>query len=478
MTEDTFREVINRLSYIVDKTDFEGHVYAVGGCVRDSILGREIKDIDICVDLPDGGIRLAQYIHDGNNTCGGIVTYPSYGTAMFRLLTHPDVEIECVQTRKECYRDENSRNPETCYGTLEEDAMRRDLTINALYMDVYTFGIIDPTGRGKADITEHRLRVTSTPEIVYGDDPLRILRLCVFHGRLGWDVDDETYRGAKSCVDRLSIITVERIRNELDKMLLCDDPVKPLEMLRELGAMEYVMPSLCDTFGMGQNKYHSGTVWEHTMTVLSNMAKYRFPHGYTVPELTLRLAALLHDIGKVRTRTVDENGNVHFYGHEEASAVMCDHILRTIKYPNDVIADVRFLVRNHMRCKQWRVDKIKAKSLRKLQYECGRKYFTPLLALIDADNHAHAPEYCIDGQCERVLNETMRMISVGDDMFGYKLPINGDDIMKTFGLEPGKEVKTYLAHALKVAFSEPGIAKGKLLRILRKSKPNIDGVVK
>jgi poly(A) polymerase len=436
-------------------------------------MGNEIKDIDVVLDLPSGGIRFAEWMEKNHFTFGSVVTYPTYGTAMFKLASFPDVEIECVQTRKEQYHDESSRNPETAYGTLEEDVMRRDLTINSLLWNISKEELIDITGNGLKDIHEHRIRVTSTPDIVYSDDPLRILRCVRFYSRFhgestDWYIEETTLKGMYFNVDRLSIITKERIADELNKMLLCKDPVCAMKLLKDIGAMKYVIPELEETFGMKQNKYHFGNVWEHTLKVLDNITNdCLWPDGrYT---LVQRMSALLHDIGKIKTRTVDENGNVHFYQHELASADMCDVILRRLKYSNEFIKDVQFLVKNHMRTKQWGDDcsHMKDKSLHKFQYECGDKYYGMLLSLIDADNKAHAPEYCLNNQCRLIDNRTVEMIVENTDMFGYRLPIDGNDVMVIKGLKPGREVKECLDYALKLAFNNPKIDKETLLKHIK-----------
>ena len=468
-----YREILNHLKVIIIGTEWENHLYSVGGCVRDSIMGNEIKDIDVVLDLPSGGIRFAEWMEKNHFTFGSVVTYPTYGTAMFKLASFPDVEIECVQTRKEQYHDESSRNPETAYGTLEEDVMRRDLTINSLLWNISKEELIDITGNGLKDIHEHRIRVTSTPDIVYSDDPLRILRCVRFYSRFhgestDWYIEEATLKGMYFNVGRLSIITKERIADELNKMLLCKDPVCAMKLLKDIGAMKYVIPELEETFGMKQNKYHFGDVWEHTLKVLDNITNDCFwlDGRYT---LVQRMSALLHDIGKIKTRTVDENGNVHFYQHELASVGLCETILRRLKYSNDFIKDVQFLVKNHMRTKNWGDDcsHMKDKSLRKFQYECGNKYYAMLLSLIDADNKAHAPEHCLPNQCHRIDDRTVEMIVENTDMFGYRLPIDGNDIMAIKGLKPGREVKECLDYALKLAFNNPKIDKETLLKHIK-----------
>ena len=218
MTKDKFLEICHYLKHILDGSDFVSHTYVVGGAVRDFVMGNEIKDIDLVVSLPSGGINLANWLYDNDFLIYKPVLYPTYGTSMFQLKEFPDIELEAVQTRKEQYKDKNSRNPETAYGTIQEDAMRRDLTINALYYSIDTAKIVDVTGKGLNDIENHIIRVTSDPDIVYQDDALRILRCIRFASRFGWNVEDTTYFGMIRNVNRLEIITKERVKDELNKM--------------------------------------------------------------------------------------------------------------------------------------------------------------------------------------------------------------------------------------------------------------------
>ena len=158
MTEDKFHKIVLYLKDLIKGTKFDGKTYVVGGAVRDLLMNKEIKDVDIVVELPNGGIEIAKWMEESDYTHGSVVTYPTYGTAMFRLNEYPEVEIECVQTRKEQYKDKNSRNPETEYGTLYEDIMRRDFTCNTLLYDITNCQVLDLTGKGIEDIKNKIIR--------------------------------------------------------------------------------------------------------------------------------------------------------------------------------------------------------------------------------------------------------------------------------------------------------------------------------
>ena len=158
MTKETYLIVIDTLGSFIVGTPFEGHVYSVGGCERDRLMGREIKDIDLVCDLPNGGIELAKNLEKRGLTKGSVVTYEHFGTAMFHLKIFPDIELEAVQTRSECYHNMESRNPDTAFGTIHDDCMRRDFTINTIYRNVNTGEILDLTGKGIEDIKNKILR--------------------------------------------------------------------------------------------------------------------------------------------------------------------------------------------------------------------------------------------------------------------------------------------------------------------------------
>ena len=221
MKLERYIQIKDFLKGLIVGTEWEGHVFTVGGCVRNEIMGLEIKDIDMCVSLQGGGIRFAEWLRDNGYATKGVAVYPNYGTAMLHLNEFPEVELEFVQTRKEKYIDHSCRNPETAFGSIEDDCMRRDLTINALYANISTGEIVDITGKGVNDIKNHIIRTPNDSDIIYDDDPLRILRCIRFASRYGWDIETETYEGMVRNVSRLEIITKERVQDEFCKMLPC-----------------------------------------------------------------------------------------------------------------------------------------------------------------------------------------------------------------------------------------------------------------
>jgi len=460
MKREEFHKITQYIGGIIKGTPFEGHTFAVGGSVRDFYMGNDIKDIDLVIDLPHGGVDFANWCKDNGYT-KTVVIYETYGTAMFRFHQFPDEEIECVMTRGEKYLDKDSRNPVTVFADINEDAIRRDLTINALYYNVCTGEILDLVG-GREDINNHIIRTTNTdPDVVFDDDPLRILRVIRFATRYGWDIETKTYKSMKKFAKRLKIITKERIQAELNKILLCDNAVMGINYIYEIGAMKYVVPDFEKCYGLKQNAFHFGDVAEHTLAVLQNHCEM------FKPNLVERLACLLHDIGKVYTMTV-KDGKVHFYNHEYVGADIVEDILRDLKYDNDTIKEVQFLIKNHMRLKQAGdgAKLIKDKTLNKLLYEC-KTYdrFESLMRIIECDNLAHKQGCCIYDQYLQLTGK-VKNSETYMKMFGYKLPVTGNDIMETLGIGPGPIISEINERLLKKAFLDPGITKGRCIQLL------------
>lgn len=457
--------VLTHIRDIIRNTKYESHVFMVGGAVRDELMGNPIKDIDLCIDLPNGGIEFATWIM---KEVGEFkqdtrpVVYPTYGTAMFTFSKFPDVQIECVQTRKEQYHDSNSRNPETAYGTLEEDCYRRDLTINSLYKNISTEEIIDITGTGVEDINDKIIRTPCHPDITFSDDPLRQLRVIRFASRYGWEIEEKTLKGIVDNAYRIEIISQERITDEINKILLTKKPSIGLELLRTTGLLQYILPDFTQMVTCTQNDYHFGTAWEHTLMVVDN----------SQPILENRLAALFHDLGKIKTKTVGEDGRVHFYNHENVSAFLSEVRMKTMKYPNDIIKRVRKAVNAHMRTKSFGDDcaKLKDKSIRKLQYDLS-DVFELTMDLIDADNRAHKSDHCMPNQVRIIKERSNELVEKGLDCFKLNLPINGDDIIEFKGIDkPGPIVKTYLDYLIKLWLNNPTITKEECFKHIKNLK--------
>ena len=292
MNTHLYNEICRYLRETVENTEWEGHIYAVGGCIRDEILGREIKDVDIAVDIPGGGVGFARWLHRRRHTLGRPIYFEKYGTAKLVLKRFPHDEIETVQTRAEKYTKATSRCPEVVAGTIEDDCYRRDFTVNTLYKNLATGEILDITGRGIPDIQEGILRTPMNPEITFDDDPVRILRCLRFAARFGWKIEPEVMTALNNNISRLSIVSKERHRTELGKMVAGNNPVGALTLLCETGAIEYMLPLLRE---LAKNR----ELWRDAVEAIS-----RIPEE----DLPLRFAALFHDIGKLRSRAVNKRG--------------------------------------------------------------------------------------------------------------------------------------------------------------------------
>ncbi len=249
--------------------------------------------------------------------------------------------VDAVMFRKEQYHDPNSRKPTVQYtDDIAVDASRRDLTFNAIYKDIASGKILDPSGKGLDDLKNGVIRTSIDPNIIYTEDALRMFRAVRFATQLGFELTPEVIEGIKNNLHRLNNTSKERVRDELNKIVASKDPVRGIRLLRDTGLLQHVSPELQQAVGMTQNKHHKHDVFDHTMEVLKN----------TKPSVVNRLTALFHDIGKVVTRSESESG-VHFYGHEMAGADIVDKVMRDLKYPTDLIDMVKAGVKNHMRLK-------------------------------------------------------------------------------------------------------------------------------
>lgn len=460
MTREKFNKIIDYIKDIITGTEFESHIYVVGGACRNLYMGREVKDIDIVIDLPDGGVKFANWCKE-KGYIETVVIFQTYGTAMFKLYEFPDDEIECVMTRGEKYLDSGSRNPVVEFCSLRDDAIRRDFTINALYYNVSTGEILDMVN-GRQDIDDCIIRTTnSNPDLIFREDPLRILRAVRMSCEFEFVISDDTYAAMTRNVDRLEIITKERIQSELNRILLSRNAANGINILHNIGAMKYIVPDFDKCYGLEQNEYHFGDVAKHTLSVLEHHC------DVFVPNLSERLACFLHDIGKVYTKTIKDD-KIHFYDHEYMSAELSVDILRSLKYDTDTIKEVRFLIVNHMRTKQAGIEGrlMKDRSLNKLLYECKTKErFMSLMRVIECDNMSHKKEHNILGQFTglvmRVETSSQHM-----KMFGYKLPVNGNDIMNILNIRPGEIISEINKRLLKQAFRNPDITREECIKIL------------
>ena len=412
----TYEFVLSVLKMLIKGTKFENHVYSVGGCERDRLLGNDIKDIDLVVDLPRGGIELAEYLDSINQLAHDPVIYENFGTVMFKLYDFPDIELEAVHTRKETYRGD-SRKPETAFGTIWEDCTRRDFTINAIYRNISTGETLDLNGNSRKDLTNKIIRTCGDPNIIFDEDPLRILRAIRFRYRLDYQYDIETLRGMINYVDRLSIISQERITDEFSKILCGNFPSDALSELNQLGILSYVFPDVSSD----DIKFN-----------MLNLKKMSFLRG-SKANLVTRLAILLRGFNEDFIRI----------------------LIKKMKYPNSVADDIIFLHKFDVDYQPYMENNYEENTKTK-------KFYLPAIRKAMYFSKTSEKFKMLCDYLESIVKEGQAIymtsvFDIGDIMYGYKLGVNGDDIMEAFDLKPGPIVKKVLDKVLEQAFVSPNI---------------------
>lgn len=416
MKTQLYNDICRYLRDFVRQTEWEGHIFAVGGCIRDEILGLEIKDIDIAVDIPGGGVGFAKWLHKKNLTKGRPIYFEKYGTAKLTLRRFPNDEIETVQTRAEKYTKETSRCPEVVAGTIEDDCYRRDFTVNTLYRDLSTDRVLDITGHGVEDIRAGVLRTPMNPEITFDDDPVRILRCLRFAARFGWEIEPEVMEALLHNIPRLEIVSKERHRTELGKMLSGPNPVKALELLQETGATQYMLPLLRE---LASDK----ELWGKALQTVGNVGS---------ADLPLRMAALLYDSGKLRAHAVNKRGQTIFTGHDTVGADMVRRALRGAKFEPSVYEEVSRLVRLHHAPDEWgsEGEDMTDRQLRKLQSDCGSpEVLAHLTQLYDAIHNGGMTSQLT----RRILSRTDEMIADSSSGFSSGKTAQSDSENKLSG---------------------------------------------
>lgn len=420
--------------------------FVIGGYVRDCFLGRSNDDIDIVVEGNglDFAKAVASYVMETEHHKCKASYFQNFGTAMVR---YHGMEIEFVGARKESYRRE-SRKPIVENGTLEDDQLRRDFTINAMAFSLQKedFGaLVDPFG-GIRDLAAGIIRTPQDPDTTYSDDPLRMLRAIRFASKLStpelqFEIVPESIESMKKMKSRLSILSKERIVEELDKILVTKRPSKAFLLMEQTGLLDYVLPQLCalKVVETQDGKGHKDN-FSHTLQVLDNLCASEEALGKE-PSLWLRWAALLHDIGKPASKRFDANVGWSFHGHEVVGARMIPKIFQSLKMPlNEKMKYVQKLVGLHMRPIALVDEEVTDSAVRRLLFEAGDD-IDDLMLLCSADITSKNPARVAKiKQNFEVVKRKLVEVEEKDAIRNFKNPITGEYIMEVYGIKPSAAV--------------------------------------
>ena len=407
--------------------------FVIGGYVRDCFLGRPCNDIDIVVE--GSGIDFAEAV--GKVTGKTVSYFKNFGTAMLHFRGD---EVEFVGARKESYRRE-SRKPIVENGTLEDDQQRRDFTINAMAFSLQAedFGaLVDPFG-GIRDLNDGIIRTPLDPDTTYSDDPLRMLRAVRFATKLStpehpFRIVPESMASMRRMADRLSILSCERIAEELNKMLAADDPAMAFRLMDEAGLLGHVLPELLALKGVEtvDGRGHKDN-FAHSLAVLDNVAR-------ASDKLYLRWAALLHDIGKPASKRYDASAGWTFHGHEVIGARMVPKIFDRLRLPLDEMKYVQKLVRLHLRPIALVDDEVTDSAVRRLLFDAGDD-IDDLMVLCNADitSKNEVKVARIRANFELVARKLVE-VEAKDAIRNFKNPIDGEYVMQVYGVPPCKQI--------------------------------------
>jgi tRNA nucleotidyltransferase/poly(A) polymerase len=424
-------KIFETLSEVVSSENVQA--YIIGGWVRDCLLERDHPEKDIDIVVIGSGIEIARKaarkLHPGTK----ISVFKNFGTAMFRV---QEYEIEFVGARKESY-DRNSRKPIVENGTLEDDQARRDFTINALAISLNeeTFGkFLDPFG-GVDDLKKKIIRTPLDPDKTFSDDPLRMMRAVRFACQLNFTIEENTFNSIKKNADRIKIVSEERIVTELNKIIMCNHPSKGFILLEKAGLLSIIFPELDNLKGVEtkEGKAHKDN-FHHSIKVLDNISK-------STDNLWLRWAALLHDIAKPVTKKYLTDTGWSFHGHEFAGSKMVPVIFRKMKFPlNDKMKYVQKIIELHLRPIALSQDLVTDSAIRRLLFEAGDD-IDDLMLLCEADitskNEAKKTKHL---ENFRLVRNKLKEIEEKDAVRNFQPPVDGSEIIMTFGIEPGKNV--------------------------------------
>jgi poly(A) polymerase len=424
-------KIFKTLSSVVTAENVQA--YVIGGWVRDCILKRNHPDKDIDIVVIGSGIEIARKAARKIKPGTKVSVFKNFGTAMFKS---DEYDIEFVGARKESY-NRGSRKPVVEDGTLEDDQKRRDFTINALAISINkgTYGELTDPFCGVEDLKKKIIRTPLDPDKTFSDDPLRMMRAIRFATQLNFTIEDRTFNSIKENVERIRIVSPERIVNELNKIIMSENPSTGFILLEKAGLLKIIFPELDNLKGVEtkEGKGHKDNFY-HSIKVVDNISK-------NTDNIWLRWAALLHDIAKPATKKYSTETGWSFHGHEYIGSKMVPGIFRKLKLPlNDKMRYVQKIIELHLRPISVSQEVVTDSAIRRLLFEAGDD-IDDLMILCEADiTSKNEVKKTLHLKNFMHVRNKLKEIEEKDAIRNFQPPIDGSEIISAFGIKPGKEV--------------------------------------